>query len=168
MASRILGGAKLKAELDKIARGLKEGGTLRVGFLSGATYPDGKSVAMIAAIQEFGAPSKGIPSRPFFRNMIATESAGWAPLLARQLKQSYDTKKALGRVGAVIAGELKQSIVDTNEPPLAPATVAKKGFSKPLIDTAVLINSIDFEVNDERYQGPRGYQAPAKRNGKRR
>jgi hypothetical protein len=41
---------------------------------------------------------------------------------------------------------LQQSIRDTNDPPLAQATIARKGFAKPLIDTSVMINSVDYEV----------------------
>jgi hypothetical protein len=58
MADAISGGDKLQAYLAKIAGnvGATTGGpTVRVGFLSGKTYPDGTPVAYIAAIQEFGA-----------------------------------------------------------------------------------------------------------------
>ena len=53
------GGAHADAYLQKIADRIKQAGTLRVGFLEGATYPDGTSVAMVAAIQNFGAPALG-------------------------------------------------------------------------------------------------------------
>ena len=49
------GGEKLKAALEKIATKLKKSGTLRVGFLEDASYPNGTPVAYIASIQEFGA-----------------------------------------------------------------------------------------------------------------
>ena len=147
-ASYLSGGSGLQKALGDIAR--KLGGrktTLKVGFLSGATYPDGTPVAMIAAIQDFGAPSRGIPPRPFFRNMIKARSKDWPGALQLLLMgNGNDAEKALQLLGAGIAGQLRQSIIDTNEPPLAPATIARKGFSKPLIDTSVMINSIDFEV----------------------
>jgi len=56
----IRGGDKFEAVLRDIADKLRDGGSVRVGFLENATYPDGKPVAMIAAIQEFGAPAAGI------------------------------------------------------------------------------------------------------------
>lgn len=141
------GGDRVDAYMAKIAARIKKTGMVRVGFLEGSTYPDGTPVAMIAAIQNFGAPAMGIPPRPFFSNMIAAKSANWGPSLARILQNTgYDVPKSLGQLGKGIAGQLRQSIVDTNEPPLAPATIAAKGFEKPLVDTSHMLNSIDAEV----------------------
>jgi hypothetical protein len=147
---RISGGDKLAAALRKIGEGLNASGggaTVRVGFLENAKYPDGKPVAMIAAIQDFGAPAAGIPPRPFFRNMIANKQGEWPAAIAGLLKASdYDVERALDIAGAAIAGQLKQSIIDTNSPPLAQSTIDRKGFSKPLIETSHMINSVDHEV----------------------
>lgn len=142
------GGDKLRAALANMARELGSGGsTVRVGFLEGATYPNGTSVPMVAAINEFGAPSHGQPPRPFFRRMIAAKEHEWAPALALQLKaMNYDAGRALDRIGEGIAGQLKQSIVDLVDPPLAPSTIARKGFPKPLIDKGVLLQSVSHEV----------------------
>lgn len=143
----IRGGEKFEAALREMAAAVSKPATLRVGFLEGATYPDGTSVAMVAAIQDFGAPAVGIPPRPFFRNMVRTKSPGWPAAIAKLLRANrYDAEKTLGQVGEGIRGQLQQSIRDTNEPPLAPATIAAKGFDKPLIETAHLINSADYEV----------------------
>lgn len=148
MATRVIsGGDKLEARLIEIARNANKAATVKIGFLENAKYPDGTPVAMVAAIQEFGAPSVGIPPRPFFRNMVASKSDEWPDGVAQVLvANDYDASKALGIVGAAIEGQLKQSIIDTVEPPLAPATIARKGFDKPLIDTAHMINSVDSEV----------------------
>jgi hypothetical protein len=141
------GGEKLTAKLNEIAENLGEGGSLKVGFLEGATYPDGTPVALIAAIQDGGAPAAGIPPRPFFRNMIAAKQSEWPEGIGIQLKaNNYDLAKTLEIVGLAIAGQLRQSIIDTNAPPLAQSTIDRKGFSKPLIDTSHMINSIDHEV----------------------
>ena len=77
------GGKDLEAKLRALAQKVASPATLRVGFLEGATYPDGKPVAMIAAIQDFGAPRAGIPPRPFFRNMIAAKKGEWPGAIAR-------------------------------------------------------------------------------------
>ena len=144
----ISGGDKLESVLRDIASKLKTGGTVRVGFLENATYPDGTSVAMIATIQEFGAPSRNIPPRPFFRRMIADKASSWPDAIAANLKATnYDVNLTLNRVGAGIAGQLQLSIRDLTDPPLAASTVRAKGFDKPLIDTAVMINSPQWEVN---------------------
>lgn len=123
------------------------GEVVKVGFLEGATYPDGTPVALIAAIQNFGAPARGIPPRPFFSNMITEKGPGWGGKLARVLKAAnYDTATALGRMGEGIAGQLRTSINETNSPALADSTIAAKGFDKPLIDTGHMWNSIAYEV----------------------
>jgi hypothetical protein len=143
----ISGGESLARRLNEIAKSVTTAATVKIGFLENATYPDGTPVAMIAAIQDFGAPSVGIPPRPFFRNMVKDKSPGWPDAVAKLLKANdYDAAKTLDMVGQAIAGQLRQSIIDTNEPPLAPATIARKGFDKPLIETSHMINSVDYEV----------------------
>lgn len=147
----ISGGDKLEAALRELAAKIDKGGTLRVGFLENSrNYPDGTSTPLVAAIQEFGAPSRGIPPRPFMRNMIAAKQGEWAPALAAVLKQNgYDATNALDQLGGGIARQLRQSIADTNDPPNAPSTIAKKGgASKPLVDTGHLLASIDHEVKE--------------------
>lgn len=144
----IKGGDKLAKKLAEIATQLKKPGTLRVGFLDGATYPDGTPVAEIAAIHNFGAPRAGIPRRPFFTNMVKKESPEWPKTMGVILKQTnYDTQRTLELMGEGIKGQLQQSIHDTNTPPLAESTVARKGFAKPLIDKSIMINSADYEVS---------------------
>jgi len=143
----IKGGNKLSAKLTEMAGMLSGKDVVRIGFLENAKYPDGKSVAMIAAINEWGAPSRGQPPRPFFRSMIAKRRGEWPGAVAGLLKaNNYDVKKTLQLTGEAVSGQLRQSIIDTNSPPLAPSTIAKKGHSKPLIDTSHMINSIDYEV----------------------
>lgn len=143
----IRGGEKLKDALRGLTDKISRPATLRVGFLEGATYPDGTPVAMIAAIQDYGAPKVGIPPRPFFRNMVADKSPEWPNAIAEQLRaNNYDPARTLDVVGAAIAGQLRDSILATNEPPLKDATIRRKGFAKPLVDTGHLLNSIDHEV----------------------
>ena len=143
------GGDKLMSILNRINQRLAQSGSgpeVRVGFLEGATYPDGKSVAMIAAIQEFGGGH--VPPRPFFRNMIKAKAPTWGDSIGKMLRAaSYDGAKTMGRMGELIKGQLQQSIVDLTSPPLAPATVARKGFEKPLVDTGNMLNSVDYEVS---------------------
>ena len=126
-----------------------EGKSLAVGFMSNATYDNGDSVAGVAADNEYGVPAKHQPPRPFFRQMIAIESSGWTDKIANALILSnYDADKALDVVGEDIKGALIESINTLMTPPLAASTIAKKGFSKPLIDTSHMVNSITFEVRD--------------------
>jgi hypothetical protein len=143
------GGSKLEAYIADLADKVSRPGELRVGFLEGATYPDGTSVPLVAAVQNFGAPSRGIPPRPFFSNAIDRNAEGWGPALAAILPTvDYDGPAALRLMGEGIKGQVQQSIRDTNAPPLADSTVKRKGFKKPLIDTSHMINSVDWEVRE--------------------
>jgi hypothetical protein len=172
----VSGGDKLKAALGDIAKNLSNGAKLSVGFLADATYPDGTSVAMVAAIQEFG--SKTIPPRPFFRNMIAEKSPEWPHAVGDLLKDNdFNAKVALEQTGAGIKGQLQQSIVDTMDPPLSPVTLMLRKMkaenpdlvvsgatvgeaarrvaagesyggasTKPLVESGHLLQSVDYTV----------------------
>ena len=147
----VRGGDKLAAELQRMAGAVNSAERVKVGFLAGATYPDGTPVAMIAAIHNWGAPRAGIPPRPFFSNMIGKKQQEWGPATGNLLvANQYDALKTLQMVGEAVAGQLRQEIVDTNDPPLAQSTIDRKGFSKPLVDTGHMLNSVDYEVTGVR------------------
>ncbi|CUJ80786.1 hypothetical protein [Achromobacter sp. 2789STDY5608628] len=149
MASvELKGGQALVKRLEELAQKLGDGGTLRVGFLEGATYPDGTPVALVAAINEFGRPDRNQPPRPFFRGMIAEKQKDWPRALGAVAKNNdYDIDKTLGQMGEGIKGQLQESIRQLEAPGLSPVTVARKGFAKPLVDTGHMMNSVDYEVD---------------------
>lgn len=137
---------KVQAKLDEISRKMG-GGSVSIGFMEGATYPDGTNVAEVAFFNEFGVPEHNQPARPFFRNMIAENQDKWPEQMAAQAKgTNYDGPRVLGLMGELIKGELQQSINDLTEPTLSPITVAQKGFDKPLIDTGQMLNSVTYKV----------------------
>lgn len=141
------GGAALEARLKEIAARSDTAHSVRAGFLENATYPDGTHVATVAAIQEWGATAKNIPSRPFFRNMIAAHEGEWGGNLGNLIEtHGYDAHKLLSLMGELIAGQIRNSIQATNSPPNAPATIARKGHDKVLIDSGHMYNSVDYEV----------------------
>ena len=155
MADHVLHGADgVSKALEEIARKMG-GGEVAVGFMEGATYPDGTPVAAVAFWNEFG---KGVQSeegdyfqmpRPFFRQMIAKESPTWAPKMAKLAKATeYDGPEVLALMGEDIKGALQQSINDFTTPALKESTVEAKGFAKPLIDTSHMLNSIAIEVKE--------------------
>lgn len=144
------GSKKLKAKLQEIASQTGKAKSLKVGFMADADYPDGTKVAMVAAIQNFGAPAAGIPPRPFFSNMVKAKSPKWGESLGNMLERTnFDGEKALNLMGEGIKGQLQRSINETNDPPLSPVTVAKKGFNKPLIETANMIRAATYIVEDD-------------------
>lgn len=167
------GGDKLERRLAALATRVAKGATLKVGFLEGATYPDGTNVAQIAAIQNFGAPAKGIPPRPFFSDFIKRYGPEWGAQLARLLVASdYDALRALNLMGFKMSAQLRQQIVDTNAPPNSPVTdLLKQRFptgdyepgdvwqafhdvaagatapaGKPLVWSGTMLNAVDHEV----------------------
>jgi len=158
----VSGGAKLNSKLAEMAKLLSNASSVKVGFLAESTYPDGKPVAMIAAIQDYGAPSRGIPPRPFFRNMVAAKKAEWPGAIKDLLKANgYDALRTLQQTGDAIAGQLRESIINTNSPPLAASTLRRRGVApgtkydpgkpetfgaKPLVDTGHMLNSINYQV----------------------
>lgn len=147
--AEVRGGKDFERHLSEIARMLGGERALRVGFLSKATYPGGTPVALIAAIQNWGAPAAGIPPRPFFSNMIAEKMGEWPRAIGSLLlANGYDALRVLQLTGEAVAGQLRQSIVDFDNVPLAPSTIKRKGFSKQLVDTAHMLNSVDYEVKE--------------------
>ncbi|SSN07963.1 Uncharacterised protein [Klebsiella pneumoniae] len=140
--------SKLEEALEKYMPGTAV--TLRAGILEEAKYPDGTQVAQVGYIQEYGAPEAKIPPRPFFRAVINEGKQSWPAILASSVEHYQgDVKSALSLLGEQIVGELSQSIRDWNSPPNAPATIVKKGFNKPLIDTGQMANSFSYEVTDD-------------------
>jgi hypothetical protein len=169
----VKGGENIQKALAEIARRFRTKGTLRVGFLAGSTYPDGTSVPMVAAIQNYGAPSRGIPPRPFFSNMVADKSPAWPDEIGAILQANGgDGEQAMRRMGEHIADQLRSAITDGTYTPTSPVTdLLKSRFpkggqtfadvmaarrdvangetapaSKPLIHTSNLLNSVEFEI----------------------
>ena len=146
----------LMKKLQEIAEKMNAG-SVSVGFMAGATYPDGTGVPQVAFWNEFGTINS--PPRPFFRGMIAAESGTWPEKMAKLAKATkYDGEKVLGMMGEDIGGALMQSIINLQSPPLADSTVkARIGntkkynaetVKKPLIDTGHMVSSIDYQVNE--------------------
>lgn len=125
----IKGGEKFQAAMAKMSKMLSKPATLRVGFLEAKRYPDGTPVGMVAAIQNYGAPGAGIPPRPFFSNMVKEKSPGWPAALAGALKANdNDVGRALNAMGVFIGDQLRDAIINTNDPPLSKITIMLRGM----------------------------------------
>ncbi|MDA8485851.1 hypothetical protein NNO07_22520 [Pseudomonas resinovorans] len=145
-AVTISGGEKLEAKFKELAKKLGKGAGLKAGFLETATYPEGTPVATVAAANEFGDPEIERPPRPFFRNAIQEKSERWADGLGELIKSGNSAEQSLALTGEAIRNDIQESIRKFSDPPLAPSTIAQKGFEKPLIDSSVMINAVDYEV----------------------
>jgi hypothetical protein len=117
------------------------GGALRVTVgihaeEGGAGKSDGATIVEVAEINEFGL---GVPPRPVIsvyadqkgpeaiRAMADRAAAGVGA--GRPIAQSLD------QMAQVFAGEIQDRYAAGVPPPNAPATIARKGSSKPRIDT---------------------------------
>jgi len=71
----------------------------KVGWAESAKYPDGKPVAFIASIHEFGAASRGIPPRSFMRTALPDAqravSAGFAIAVKKAVNGEGNAETAM-------------------------------------------------------------------------
>lgn len=149
--------------LKAISVGAKELDGLRgkVGIFESTKYPSGTPGAYVAAIHEFGAPSEGIPPRPFMRPTIAEQSPEWTKQFGAGAKaiaeERFSAADVMETVAALAAGDVRKTIASIQDPPLKEATIeARKrryknrnktgNLTKPLVDTAVMVNAVTHVV----------------------
>ena len=121
---------------------------VEVGFFPESRYPNGRPVASVAAIHEFGheLPHSTIPERAFMR--IANAAA--VPDLREVLRRRVDprTMAVDDATAEALGGELKdaieQSIDRLDDPANSPAT--QKRGSDPLKDSKRLRRSVRYRV----------------------
>jgi hypothetical protein len=110
-------------------------------------------VAFIGAVHEFGSPEAGIPERPWLRPGIRSGTSEYTRLnrvnIIRILKGEITPQIALRQLGAMAVGKVQQFIRAGNFVPLKPQTIARKGSTAPLIDTAQMVQSVTFEVGEK-------------------
>ncbi len=111
---------------------------------------DGITLIELAAIHEFGSPAANIPERSFIRRTFNASSAELRVMqtkLAAAVLRGMPVPKALSILGAWAANAIKRTITgDHIPPPLKPATIARKGSDRPLVDSGRLLGAISFEV----------------------
>jgi len=147
----------LKALVERIGKLSKA--SVRVGVLEdkGAESKSAsdesqsaKTVIEVATIHEFGAPAAGIPARSFLRGTVdeqmAEIRADQHKIAVAVISGKLDLRRGLDQLGARIAAKIQQRIARGIQPPLLPRTIARKGSSKPLVDTGQLRSSISWEV----------------------
>ena len=133
---------------------------VKLGALPG-TYENGKKFSDVLAINHYG--SETIPPRPVLR--IAAERL--SQKFVKERLEEYlsnvveyskrgrvqDVKRAevvfLQDLGRQAVAEAKRIIENGGElQHNAPATVAKKGFNKPLYETGELVKKLSYEVSE--------------------
>jgi hypothetical protein len=137
-----------KKGFNRLVKALKDMASLAVdvGYFGDKKHPESENytVVGIAGVHEFGAPKANIPERPF---MSTTFDERLNENNAR-IKKGYQ-EIILGKISVTAflegLGELNASwvrgMIDKIQfPPLRAATIARKGSSKPLIDTGTMKN----------------------------
>ena len=137
----------------------------KVGWFEKSKYADKDAtpVAYVAAIQEYGYPSKNIPARPFMRPTIADKQVEWASIVKQGSAQILKGNQTIGDVlellGLKASADVKKTISQITTPPLAEATIAARlarkadkntvgNLTKPLIDTGIMFNTLTNTVED--------------------
>ena len=115
---------RVTRQLQSLARKMG-GGSVEVGWMEGATYPDGTPVAAVAFWNEFGHEGPfPAPARPAFRTMITNESPKWPARMRSLLKATnFNGPQVLAIMGEDISGALRDSIINLTEPKLSDTTL---------------------------------------------
>lgn len=91
-----------------------------------------------------------IPARPFMQlawSMFQEKRPTVQKAIARKLVTGeISIDQALAQIGLALEGCIVKSIKNGNWTPNAPSTVRKKGFDKPLINTAHLMQSVSSKA----------------------
>ena len=141
---RALGKARVRVGV--LADAPKKTGT-RTGK-RGRQIQQAATLAEVAAAHEFGTDK--IPQRSFIRATVDLKAAVIAAEQEKLAAQVMDSKitpeVAMERLGAAVQGMVQTRIAEGIGPALAPATVARKGSDKPLVDTGQLRSSVTYQV----------------------
>ena len=142
----------LKAKLGELSKARVKVGVLQGADESVETEHGELTIAELAAVHEFGAPSVGIPERSFIRGTFNSpegqeEITKFTTELADQIiKNEVAPRQALQMLGAKGAAMVRAKIRSHVPPPLKQATIDRKGSSTPLVDTGHLINAVSWET----------------------
>jgi len=160
----------LKKVYERLSKA--KGREVAVGFPAGMAqaYPDGTPVAQVAAWNVYGVPENNIPARDFMAfarvDIIRDLKAVVEKIRGKDLSDAgKDT--FLKTLGQMAKQDIQKAIVDLNDPPNAPSTIARKlkklskkkikmlekmgvpaGGVKPLVDTGHMYQSVTFIVRD--------------------
>lgn len=143
-------GARFRAEMNKLKK-LQ----VRVGYQNGKANKkdhNGEETDVdlcdVAMFNELGTSIA--PSRPFMRQSVDKNADKINRFLKAQLQRiksgqatAEDVMKA---IGVFQKGLVQETIKNGEFTPNAPATISKKGSSKPLIDTGQMRQSVNFVV----------------------
>ncbi|PWU04925.1 MAG: hypothetical protein C5B43_03995 [Verrucomicrobia bacterium] len=128
--------------------GFQEGSVTKSQVKNGRRKKAGKSMAQIAAENEFG--TKTIPQRSFMRTSFDENIQNIQNAISNEYTKVLDgtstIKKSLNLIGLFGVDLIQQKIRQIRQPPNSPRTIAIKKSSKPLIDFGQMIQSVRHKV----------------------
>lgn len=139
----------LRAEIKNI-----KGSHVNVGVLAGEQRKDDgeeSSMVVVAAANEYGTQDGHVPERSFLRSTFDRLRDTLTRVGAGQVKAITAGKSTVDRslrlMGEYFQGEVIRTIRNHPPPPNKPSTIAAKGSSGTLVDSAQLAQSIRYQVN---------------------
>lgn len=135
--------------IDKVLENVMElgGKQVKVGIQAGSGSHDGVNILDIAIYNHFG--TRNIPSRPFVSDCFDKNQGQISEAKKRivyRVMEGMPASAGLAQLGQWYQDVLKGHIRNGGWVPNAPATVKRKGSSRPLIDTGQLVNSVRWEI----------------------
>jgi ribosomal protein S18 len=119
-----------------------------------APEPDPLTLAQLAILHEFGSEDGKIPERGPIRATHDKNQREWweatKKLKLKLITYQVSVHQALGLLGEMIKRDIQAAYRKGGDPyvPNAPSTIAAKGSSTPLINTAQLLNGVSYERVD--------------------
>ena len=117
------------------------------GTVVSAGVMDSKN-ATKAAINEYGTSK--IPQRPFMRTAVSRHGKSWGEKSAKAVQsvmKGMPISQATELVGMQMKSDISSTLTNGPWTPNSAVTIAKKGSSRPLIDTGELRASITYRVD---------------------
>jgi len=121
------------------------GVTIKIGIQAdaGSNQVTGEKVVDYAYLNEFG--TNKIPQRSFIRSTFDEQNKNWYKAAA-DINITGNILADLKKIGVQATNDITKKIDTTYYPPNSPFTIAKKGSSKPLIDTGQMRASVKYVI----------------------
>lgn len=127
---------------------------VKVGFRAGGPSHNDVPVLHYATWNEFGTADGHVPSRPFMRRTadlavrdVRNSNSLMVVVVRRMLRGNMSANQILDALGMWFQAQIRATIRNSRSwaKPNAPATIAIKGSSTPLIDDAIMIGTVDYQ-----------------------
>jgi phage gpG-like protein len=136
--------------LAKIIQKMAKAPHVAVGILQDKPISEGFTMVDLATVHEYGSKNGHTPQRSFMRSTCDAKQGDHIKLAGllqnKIIDDKLSIKQALTQLGEVVEKDMVQTINRGIRPMLKPATIKRKGSSKPLINTGHLKGFIKHEV----------------------